>query len=42
MTAYVVIRLMEQLKIDPFQTMVEVSEFAATIGGTLAQLQAGD
>lgn len=42
MTAYVVLRLIEQLKLDPLTSMVSVSEYASSVGGTTANLLPGD
>ncbi|CAK58030.1 unnamed protein product (macronuclear) [Paramecium tetraurelia] len=42
MTAYVTIKICEQLKIDPTQVTVSVSEYATQIGGTSSNLQEGD
>jgi D-alanyl-D-alanine carboxypeptidase len=42
MTCYLAIQLLEKLRIDPFETFVEVSAYASQVGGTSANFREGD
>lgn len=42
MTAYTVIKLLRRFRMDPEQTMVTVTDVAAEITGTTANLKEGD
>lgn len=42
MTAYLVFRIMKRFKINPKTTMVSVSKYASSVGGTTARLKEGD
>lgn len=42
MTAYTVLKLIKQFKLDPSSSIVTVQEVAAEINGTTANLKTGD
>jgi D-alanyl-D-alanine carboxypeptidase len=42
MTCLVVLNLLKKYDLDETNTMIEISEFAANISGTSAELEAGD